>query len=144
VKKGINPAINLVGRECVDDLSLMHISISFAYAGVSRAFGTINRIYPAFALRYKSTETCVLPLTCSRKTTFKMSKITAAFSLSTKQYLMQTCLIPKCVIYYVCKIENGTKHTSIFTNSVAVFHTANGSEGPLLHVRDGSIRVLCL
>jgi hypothetical protein len=50
VKKGINPAINLVGRECVDDLSLMHISTCFTYAGVSQTFGAINRIYTAFEI----------------------------------------------------------------------------------------------
>jgi hypothetical protein len=57
---------------------------------------------------------------------------------------MQTRHVLKCVIFYVRKIANGTKYNPTVTNSVAVFQTANGSEGPLLHVRDGSISVFSL
>jgi len=49
-KKEINEAINLVNWESEDDLSLMHISTCITYAGVSQAFGTVNKIYAAFAL----------------------------------------------------------------------------------------------
>jgi hypothetical protein len=38
----------------------------------------------------------------------------------------------------------GQNTTQLFTNILAVFQTANGSEGPPLHVRDGSISVFCL
>ena len=47
---------------------------------------------------------------------------------------MQKQHILKRVIYYVRKIANGTKYNPTVANSVAVFQTAKGSEGPLLHV----------
>jgi len=39
-----------VDWESVADLSLTHISSCITFAGVSQAFGTINKIYAAFAL----------------------------------------------------------------------------------------------
>jgi hypothetical protein len=90
MKKGISLAIYMWSGEYVDNLSLTHISTRFTYAGVSQKFDSINRIYTEFSLGYTSKEIHILPVTCSRKITFIMSKFPAGFFLSVKQYLVQT------------------------------------------------------